>query len=43
VVPGITMKVVMLINALSPRFLRRAFAGLLGRYVRRKQRASPVL
>jgi short-subunit dehydrogenase len=43
VVPGITMKVVMLINALSPRFLRRVFAGLLGRYVRRKQRASPVL
>lgn len=43
VVPGITMKIVMLINALSPRFLRRAFAGLLGRIVRKKQLVSPVL
>jgi hypothetical protein len=33
----------MLINAFSPRFVRRAFAGLLGRYVRKKQLASPVL
>lgn len=43
VVPGITMKIVMLINALSPRFMRRAFAGLLGRIVRKKQLVSPVL
>ncbi len=43
VVPGIAMKIVMLINALSPRFVRRAFAGLLGRIVRKKQLASPVL
>lgn len=42
-VPGITMKIVMLINALSPRFMRRAFAGLLGRIVRKKQLVSPVL
>jgi short-subunit dehydrogenase len=43
VVPGITMKILMLFNALSPRFVRRAFAGLLGRYVRKKQLGSPVL
>ena len=43
VVPGITMKIVMLINALSPRFMRRAFAGLLGRILRKKQLVSPVL
>ena len=43
VVPGITMKIVMLINAISPRFVRRAFARLLGRYVRKKQLASAVL
>ena len=38
-VPGIAMKIVMLVNALSPRFMRRAFAGLLGRMVRKKQLA----
>jgi len=43
VVPGITMKIVMLINAVSPRFMRRLFAGFLGRYARKKQLASPVL
>ena len=43
VVPGITMKIAMLINAVSPRFMRRAFAGLLGRIVRKKQLVSPVL
>jgi short-subunit dehydrogenase len=40
VVPGVTMKIVMLINALSPRFMRRVFAGVLGRYARRKMLAS---
>jgi short-subunit dehydrogenase len=37
VVPGITMKIVMLVNALSPRFMRRLFAGLIGRVARKKQ------
>ena len=36
VVPGTVMKLVMLISALSPRFVRRAFARLLGRYARAK-------
>lgn len=43
VVPGLVMKVVMLINALSPRFMRRVFAGLVGRYARKKQLVVPVL
>jgi len=43
VVPGLVMKLVMLINALSPRFMRRIFAGLVGRYARKKQLAVPVL
>ncbi len=43
VIPGIVMKIVMFINGVSPRFMRRLFAGLLGRYARRKQLASPVL
>jgi short-subunit dehydrogenase len=40
VVPGVTMKIVMWINALSPRFMRRVFAGLLGRYARKKLPAT---
>jgi short-subunit dehydrogenase len=40
VVPGVTMKIVMMINALSPRFMRRVFAGLLGRYARKSLLAS---
>jgi short-subunit dehydrogenase len=43
VVPGIAMKIVMLVNALAPRFLRRIFAGFIGRYARRKQLSAPVL
>jgi uncharacterized protein len=43
VVPGLVMKIVMLINAFSPRFLRRVFASLIGRYARKKQLAVPVL
>ena len=43
VIPGLIIKIVMLINALSPRFMRRVFAGLIGRYARKKQLASPVL
>jgi len=40
VVPGLVMKVVMMVNALSPRFMRRIFAGLLGRVARKKQLAA---
>jgi short-subunit dehydrogenase len=40
VVPGVTMKIVMWVNALSPRFMRRVFAGLLGRYARKKLPAT---
>ena len=36
VVPGIVMKLVMTVNELSPRFLRRLFASLLGRVARRR-------
>lgn len=39
VVPGIVMKLVMFLNEFSPRFVRRAFAGLLGRYARAKKLA----
>lgn len=43
VVPGVTMKLVMFLNALAPRFVRRLFAGLVGRYARKKQLSAPVL
>lgn len=43
VVPGLVMKIVMLINALSPRFMRQIFAGLVGRLARKKQLPAPVL
>jgi uncharacterized protein len=36
VVPGFVMKVVMLINALSPRFMRRVFASVIGRVARKR-------
>jgi short-subunit dehydrogenase len=36
VVPGLIMKIVMLINELSPRFMRRAFASVVGRVARRR-------
>jgi hypothetical protein len=39
VVPGLVMKLVMLVNELSPRFMRRLFAGILGRYARAKKLA----
>jgi hypothetical protein len=39
VIPGIVMKLVMLLNEFSPRFVRRAFAGILGRFVRAKKLA----
>lgn len=39
VVPGLAISVVMLLNGLSPRFMRRLFAGLLGSYLRKKQLA----
>jgi short-subunit dehydrogenase len=37
VVPGFWMKVIMMVNALSPRFMRRVFARMLGRAARTKQ------
>ncbi len=40
VVPGLVMKIVMLVNGLSPRFMRRIFAGLVGRVARKKQLAA---
>lgn len=40
VVPGTAMKLLMLVNALSPRFMRRAFASLLGRVARKRQLAA---
>ncbi len=39
VVPGVVMKIAMLINSVSPRFMRRLFAGFLGQYLRKKQLA----
>jgi len=42
VVPGLVMKIVMLINALSPRFLRRIFAVWSGD-TPKKQLPAPVL
>jgi short-subunit dehydrogenase len=37
VVPGVVIRFVLMVNALSPRFMRRAFASILGRIARRKQ------
>lgn len=37
VVPGLVIRVLLMVNALSPRFLRRAFASILGKIARRKQ------
>lgn len=37
VVPGILIRLVMLVNALSPRLMRRLFASILGRIARRKE------
>jgi len=36
VVPGLFMKIVMLVNELSPRFMRRLFARIVGRVARRR-------
>jgi short-subunit dehydrogenase len=36
VVPGLVMKLVMLINGLSPRIMRRVFAAIVGRVARRR-------
>ncbi|MBS2014087.1 MAG: SDR family oxidoreductase [Deltaproteobacteria bacterium] len=43
VVPGLVMKLVMLVNALSPRFMRRLFARAVGRLARRRQLAAASL
>lgn len=43
VVPGLVMKLVMLVNAFSPRFMRRLFAEIVGRFVRRRQLSAPSL
>lgn len=37
VIPGIVIRVVMWINALSPRFMRRLVASLIGRVARKKE------
>lgn len=39
VVPGLVMKLVMLLNDLTPRVVRRVFAVILGRYARAKKLA----
>ena len=36
VVPGFIIKIVMLINGLSPRFMRRVFASVIGRVARKR-------
>ena len=36
VVPGLIMKMVMLVNGLSPRFMRRVFASVIGRVARKR-------
>jgi len=40
VVPGVAIKLVMWLNAVSPRFMRRLFAGIIGRAARRRQEAA---
>ena len=40
VVPGFWMRVLLAINALAPRFMRRLFASLFGRAIRKKEVAS---
>jgi hypothetical protein len=37
VVPGVVIKLLLLVNALSPRFMRRVFASFLGKIARREQ------
>jgi hypothetical protein len=37
VIPGFVMKIVMIVNGLTPRFVRRIFASVVGRTARRKQ------
>ena len=39
VVPGVVISLLLMVNALSPRFMRRFFASRLGRIARRKQSA----
>lgn len=40
VVPGVIITLLLWINALSPRFMRRVFAGILGRAARKKEMAA---
>lgn len=40
VIPGFVITLVMMLNALSPRFMRRIFAGIVGRAARKKQLAA---
>jgi hypothetical protein len=40
VVPGVIISLMLMVNALSPRFMRRAFASFLGKIARRKQLES---
>jgi uncharacterized protein len=37
VIPGVLISLLLLVNALTPRFVRRAFAFVLGRIARRKE------
>ena len=43
VVPGLVMKIVMLVNAWSPRFMRRLFAAIVGKVARRRQLGAASL
>lgn len=43
VVPGLVMKFVMMVNAWSPRFMRRLFAEIVGKVARRRQLGAASL
>ena len=40
VVPGLLIRLLLMVNALSPRFMRRLFASILGRIARKKELAT---
>jgi short-subunit dehydrogenase len=40
VIPGAIMKLLLFVNGISPRFLRRTFASIVGRAARRKELAA---
>jgi hypothetical protein len=43
VVPGALIKLVMIVNGVSPRFMRRLFARIVGRFARPKQLAAEAV